>query len=124
MIAVCVAGGSIADLVLSRLLAVDRDRALPSSEEDRLEPIAQFDIVRVVRIVGAPDSHLALSTSARTPKIGDTGTVVDLLRDDGYTGASPDAPSRRYLVERVAADGRTVWLAEFTRDELLPISKH
>lgn len=83
-----------------------------------MERIVQFDTVRVVRLIDPPESHLAVSISERAPRIGDTGVVVDLLGSDGRIGGSPDAPDTRYLVENVASDGRTVWLAEFMRHEL------
>ena len=73
----------------------------------------EFDEVRIVHLDGRAEDHLAASGSARPPQIGDTGTIVHLLPT-----SNPDDPATRYIVERVALDGSTVWLGEFGRDEL------
>ena len=46
----------------------------------------------------------------RLPRVGDRGTVVQLLR--------PGDPATTYLVEAVNGEGETIWLGEFSRDEL------
>jgi hypothetical protein len=47
---------------------------------------------------------------ARQPLVGDVGAVVTLLGDD------------RAIVECVEGNGLTVWLAEFSIDELEPVA--
>jgi hypothetical protein len=46
----------------------------------------------------------------RPPRVGDRGTVVDILQAPGL----PD----KYVVEASGPDGITVWLGDFTADEL------
>ncbi len=83
-----------------------------------MDRIVEYDVARIVRLIGTPQDHLIMSDCERPPRVGDTGAVVDIVGPDGRVGGSPDAPNVRYLVEDVAPDGRTVWLAEFRRDEL------
>jgi hypothetical protein len=73
----------------------------------------EFDTVRIVVLHGSAEDHLAASGGVRLPQVGDTGTIVHLVPT-----FEPDNPATRYLVEDVAPDGTTVWLAEFGRDEL------
>ena len=75
--------------------------------------IVEFDTVRVVALQNSPESHLAISQFDRPPAIGDLGTVV------GYTSPyDPQHPATRFIVESCATDGRTIWLAEFSHDEI------
>ena len=73
-------------------------------------PITEFDAVRVVRIDGVPEDHLASSQSLRPPRVGDLGTVVDRRDDEGG--------QTRFVVESTADDSRLIWLAEFRADEI------
>ena len=65
----------------------------------------RLDIVRVERLV-LEVREVDGVVEAAGPRPGDVGTVVEELGDD------------LYLVERATDDGRTVWVAEFHRDEL------
>ena len=78
----------------------------------------EFDEVRIVTVHGPAEDHLAATGSIRPPRVGDTGTIVHLVPTH-----DPDNPTTRYLVEDVAPDGTTVWLAEFSRDELELVSR-
>jgi hypothetical protein len=65
-----------------------------------------YDRVRVVRLL-VPDREVTSSAAEpRQPRVGETGAVVADVGDD------------LFLVERVTADGSTLWLAEFTAAEL------
>jgi hypothetical protein len=72
--------------------------------------LRELDSVRVVRLREPPTQHLAVSTVQRLPRLGDRGTVVQILR--------PGDPATTYLVEAVNGEGETIWLGEFARDEL------
>ena len=71
------------------------------------------DRVRVVGLRAPPADHLALSRVQRPPRIGDTGTVTEVLPAAGGGGGAP-----RYLVESATGEAETIWLAEFAEDEL------
>jgi hypothetical protein len=72
-----------------------------------------FQLYSRVRVSRLLTSHRAVSGSGaktRQPEVGDTGTVVE------YFG-NIEGPT--YLVENVDAEGATVWLAEFSAQELV-----
>lgn len=69
-------------------------------------PFEPFDIVRVTRLLVRDRDVDGRSAAPPQPRVGEEGTVVEALGDDVY------------LVERVTADGCTVWLAEFDAREL------
>lgn len=73
--------------------------------------IVEFDTVRVVALHGTPESHLATVDAERPPRVGDLATVVDLV-------AGPPGAGARYVAETCHPDGRIVWLAEFSSDEV------
>ena len=75
--------------------------------------IAKHDAVRVVALTGSADDHLILATSARPPRVGDVGVVVDISPRLGGRG-------RHVTVRSSDADGRPVWLAVFAAHELAP----
>ena len=90
-----------------------------------MDRLIEFDTVRIVQIHGPPEAHLAAdleppekAASRQLPRIGDTGTIVHLISADGRTDGHPHDLGTRYFVERVTPDGRTEWLAEFSRGEL------
>jgi hypothetical protein len=65
-----------------------------------------LDSVRVTRLVVAKREVDGFTAEPPQPRVGESGTVVELLGDD------------LYLVERATDDGRTLWLAEFHASEL------
>jgi hypothetical protein len=70
----------------------------------------ELDTVRVVRL-NTDDRHFTGSPGVlRSPRIGDTGAIVH-----AYDPTDISAP---FIVECVASDGLTVWLADFSTDEL------
>ena len=69
-----------------------------------------YSRVRVSRLLTPRRAVSGSGAKTRQPEVGDTGTVVEYFGNiDGAT----------YLVESVDADGETVWLAEFSRQELV-----
>lgn len=72
--------------------------------------ISQFSTVRVTEIRHPPAFYDDFKVSKVTPRVGDRGAVVDILKEFG----KPD----RYVVECVDASGETLWLSDFSADEL------
>jgi hypothetical protein len=70
----------------------------------------EFDVVRIVRLATPSREYDGSDASRRAPQIGDTGTVVHVL--------APGDPRTPYVVECVREDGYTIWVAEFSADEL------
>lgn len=80
-----------------------------------MREIAERDSVRVIGLTGSAEDHLIVSTSERPPRVGDVGTVVDIVDRLGGVG-------RHYIVELSHADARPIWLAVFARHELELVS--
>ena len=76
-----------------------------------VEQIAEFDRVRIVSLTGSAADHLIVVSAERPPRIGDVGTVVDVVDRLGGTG-------RHYTVQLTNADMQPVWLAVFAAHEL------
>jgi hypothetical protein len=72
--------------------------------------LQQYGVVRVIRLLRSPDAYDGWRFNQRPPRVGDRGTIVDILRAPGL----PD----NYVVEASGPDGVTVWLGDFTADEL------
>lgn len=64
------------------------------------------ETVRIIRLLVADREVTGASASPPQPRVGETGCVV------------ADVGDGLWLVERVTADGQSVWLAEFAADEL------
>jgi hypothetical protein len=73
-----------------------------------------YEQVRVVRLTRSPDEYDGWRLNQRLPRVGDVGTLIDVLK-------APDLPDR-YVVEMRGADGVDIWLSEFERDEIEPIT--
>lgn len=77
-----------------------------------MDRLIEFDVVRIVALVGSAESHLAVSGADRPPQVGHLGTVIQLVPTN-----DPDDPATHYLVQ--CGDGsRRIWIAEFGREEL------
>ena len=72
--------------------------------------LEQYQLVRVRQLLQPPSEYDGWRVNKRPPKIGDVGTLVDILHADGL--------KERFVVECCKTDGTTVWLADFDRDEL------
>jgi hypothetical protein len=68
--------------------------------------LSEHDVVRVVRLRTSGRNLSGSEGIRRAPRVGDEGTIVNV--------PAPGA----FVVECVAPDGDTVWLADFRRDEL------
>lgn len=66
--------------------------------------------VRVHQLVQPSESYDPWGLNQRSPRVGDVGVLIDLLR-------APGAPDR-YVVELSGSGGVSVWLAEFFAEEL------
>jgi hypothetical protein len=69
-----------------------------------------YAMVKVVKLLRAPQEYDGWGINKRAPQIGDTGTYLELLRAPGL----PD----HYVVEAADLDGNAIWLGEFLREEI------
>ncbi|MDQ2730250.1 MAG: hypothetical protein M3Y56_01210 [Armatimonadota bacterium] len=60
------------------------------------------------------NSYDGWGNNQRAPRVGDIGTLIDLLQREG----APD----HYLVECSGPDGVDIWLGEFLAEELEPVT--
>jgi hypothetical protein len=72
--------------------------------------LEQFSKVRVRQLFRPPDEYDGWRFNQRPPRIGDTGFIVDILHAPGV----PDD----FVVECGGPDGITVWLGDFSADEI------
>ena len=79
------------------------------AQVDRILP--EHSIVRVEQLIDEDRPFNGTQEVKRPPQVGDTGTIVHITqhRWDG---------SLIYIVENAGPDGKTVWLADFTAEEL------
>ena len=76
--------------------------------------LKEFDRVRVVRLDQAHREFQGTDGVRRAPRIGDVGAICH-----EYEPENPLAP---VAVESVDEMGKTVWLADFSREELELVS--
>jgi len=72
--------------------------------------ISLYSTVVVKEIRHPPAFYDPFKVNKALPYVGDRGAVVDVLRGFGQ----PD----RYVVECVGASGETIWISDFSADEL------
>jgi hypothetical protein len=77
-----------------------------------MERLVQYQIVRVVKLLGEPEQYHGWKLNRRPPAVGDTGTLLNVLCAPGLRD--------RYVVECCEPDGTTVWLGDFDAAELQP----
>ncbi len=75
----------------------------------------EYDTVRVVRLRALERAFDGTAPVARLPRVGDIATVAQEY--------DPDDPGGTVAVEMIDADGFTIWLADFDRDELVCIHR-
>lgn len=75
-----------------------------------MSQIREYDVVRVTLLKHPTRPFEGSEGARRMPRVGDVASVCH-----EYDSDDPNAP---VAVEMVADDGRTVWLADFDRDEL------
>ena len=66
--------------------------------------------VRIRQLSQSVESYNGWRVNKRAPRVGDYGTVVDVLTAEGL----PD----KYVVESCQPDGSSLWLADFYAEEL------
>jgi len=81
-------------------------KALTGADEPEMK---RYDVVRV-KSLAAEIVRNGWSINVRAPHVGDIGTVVEILDAEGQAA--------QFVVESVAPDGTTIWLADFTAEEL------
>jgi hypothetical protein len=73
--------------------------------------LTEYDIVRVVKLIESERHYTGSPGVARPPAVGDIATICM-----EYAPEDPEAP---VVVECINADGLTIWLADFLREELV-----
>jgi hypothetical protein len=68
----------------------------------------EYDVVRVTQLLQPNRNFTGNAGSKRPPQVGDEGTIVHI----------PPEAHDWCIIECVASDGSTIWLADFTPDEL------
>jgi hypothetical protein len=76
----------------------------------RMAELKQYAVVRVRQLLRPPEHYDGWRLNQRLPRIGDKGTIVDILHASGL----PES----YVVESSGADGVTIWLGDFSPEEL------
>ena len=74
--------------------------------------LRQYQLVRVAKLMEAPETYDGWKLNKRPPAVGDVGTLLDVLQ-------APGLPNR-YVVEccKAGGDGSSEWLGDFLADEL------
>jgi hypothetical protein len=75
-----------------------------------MERPKQYGLVRVRRLLRPAAEYDGWRVNRRPPQVGDVGTLLDIVK-------APTLPDR-YVVESSGPDGITVWLGDFTAEEL------
>ena len=76
--------------------------------------LRQYSLVKVRHLSKAPDVYDGWGVNRRAPRVGDEGTIVDVLR-------APDG-SVCCVVECIdRGTGETTWLGDLSPDEIAPI---
>ena len=70
----------------------------------------QYGLVRLKQLLQPPETYNGWQLNQRPPRVGDIGTIVDILQSPGQ----PD----NFVVESSGPDGITIWLADFKAEEL------
>lgn len=75
-----------------------------------MRPIREYDAVRVTKLLTPSREFSGTESVARAPQVGDTAIVCHLYE--------PNDPKAAVGVEKVDANGCTIWFADFEREEL------
>ena len=78
--------------------------------ENMKETLREYDVVRVVALKTQQRHCTGSAGVVRSPAVGDIATICH-----EYAPQDKTAP---VAVEYIASDGRTIWLADFEREEL------
>lgn len=75
--------------------------------------LREYQEVRVRLLLRPPGAYDGWGFNQRAPRVGDVGTLLDILETPGAeTG---------YVVECSGPGGGTIWLGDFTAAELEPV---
>jgi len=78
--------------------------------------LVQYGLARVKAILHAPETYDGWRMNKRPPQVGDVGTITDILR-------APEV-SDHFIVEMSdRGTGATIWLSDFDREELEPVTE-
>lgn len=72
--------------------------------------LQQYQRVQVQQLLHRAEAYDGWCINQRPPRVGDIGTIVDILQSPGHAD--------RYIVECSAADGVTLFLGDFLAEEL------
>jgi hypothetical protein len=72
--------------------------------------LKQYGLARVRLLKKEPSEYDGWGVNQRPPAVGDVGTLIDIL-------TAPDG-SKNYVVEASGPDGISIWLGDFSKDEL------
>jgi hypothetical protein len=75
-----------------------------------MRPIREYDQVKITRLLTPNRHHQGSGPTTRAPAVGDVASVCHEYE--------PNDPTACVAVEMVDADGYTIWLADFEREEL------
>ena len=75
--------------------------------------LQQYGLVRIRQLLQPPDAYNGWQVNQRPPQVGDVGALLDVL----HAAGRPD----RYVVESSGANGVSVWLGDFSAEELEPL---
>ena len=81
-----------------------------------MNDIALLMTVKVLEIRHPQEFYNLFKINQRAPQVGDTGAVVDVLNGFGKPN--------RYVVECCDLGGKTIWLSDFSAEELGPNSSY
>lgn len=70
-----------------------------------------YSVVHVRQLLHPSEHYDGWRVNKRHPQVGDEGTIVNILHAPGL--------SDRYVVESSGQDGVTVWLGDFSSEELM-----
>lgn len=73
-------------------------------------PLPQYQMVRVKKLLRPVEEYNGWWINKRSPEIGDIGTIVEVIQ-------APRMPDN-YIVEASQQDGATIWLGDFTEEEI------
>ena len=77
--------------------------------------LEQYGLVRIRQLFQPVAEYDGWRVNLHPPQVGDVGTLLHILHAFGL----PD----RYVVESSGADGVTLWLGDFTAEELEPFGQ-
>jgi hypothetical protein len=89
---------------------VAEDAAEKALKELQSDMFRELDIVKVIKLLKTDRPYSGTEGVCRPPKMGDKGTIINVL--------DPEGPNTIYSVECVDKNGATLWLADFSPEEL------